>query len=232
MLAYLSRRGSENFGQESRAIVVRTLDSGEERELLPKLAHIERARWSPDGKTLLVSGSDSKGRGGIYLVDARTGAARELAAEAGAPFRGYDAAWSPDGRWLYYIRGDELRRREAGGEGESTLYRAGGLGALAVSPDGKLLAAGLGGKAIVLLQAAGGEARMLPFEGLGELEWGQELIAGKDAELWRIALDGAAPVKISAPGNRAAGFSLHPDGKRIAMTAGNARSEVWALAVR
>ena len=41
-LAYLSRRGSENFGQEARAIVIRSLVSGEERELLPRLAHMER----------------------------------------------------------------------------------------------------------------------------------------------------------------------------------------------
>ena len=46
-LAYLSRRGSENFGQEARAIVIRSLASGEERELLPRLAHMEQVRWSP-----------------------------------------------------------------------------------------------------------------------------------------------------------------------------------------
>ena len=46
----LSRRGSENFGQESRAIVIRSLERDDERELLPKLAHIERIRWRPDSQ--------------------------------------------------------------------------------------------------------------------------------------------------------------------------------------
>jgi hypothetical protein len=34
------------------------------------------------------------------------------------------------------------------------------------------------------------------------------------------------------PGNRAAGFSLHPDGKRVALTAGRSQSEIWSLSLR
>lgn len=229
-IAYLSRRGSENFGQESRAIVIRRVDSEEERELLPKLAHLERLRWSPDGKTLLVSGSDNKGRGGLYLVDARTGAVRPLLAESGAPFRGFDGAWSRDGQTVFYIHSDsELRSREVEGGRESALYRGARLHHLAVSPDGKRLAVGVGDKSVALVPVAGGGPRLLPFDGLTELEWGRDLVAGRGAELWRLPLDGRAAVKLAAPGNRETGFSLHPDGERIALTAGNARSEIWVL---
>src|SRR3954447_22118765 len=52
MLAYLSRGGSETFGEESRAIVIASIDSGDERELLPALAHMERVQWSPDSAFL------------------------------------------------------------------------------------------------------------------------------------------------------------------------------------
>lgn len=64
-----------------------------------------------------------------------------------------------------------------------------------------------------------------------ELEWSRDLIAAKGVELWRIPLDGAPPVQLDTPGNRKPGFSLHPDGNRIAVTVSNARSEVWALSL-
>jgi hypothetical protein len=67
---------------------------------------------------------------------------------------------------------------------------------------------------------------------LTELEWGRDLVAGRSAELWRIPVDGAPPVKIDSPGNRDSGFSLHPDGKRVAMTAGDSKSEIWVLPLR
>ncbi len=232
-IAYLSRRGSENFGQESRAIVIRRLDSDDERELLPKLAHLERVRWSPDGKSLLVSGSDNQGRGGLYLVDSGTAAVRALVSEAGASFRGFEGVFSSDGRSVFYLHRDAgLRRRELTTGKEATLYPDKRFRHLVVSPDGKLLAAGLENTGIALLPTAGGEPRIIPFRGLTELEWGRELVAARGTELWRIPLDGAPPAKLESPGNRAAGLSLHPDGRRIALTAGNVKSEIWALPLR
>ena len=232
-LAYLSRRGSENFGQESRTIVIRRLDSEDERELQVKLAHMERVRWSPDGKTLLVSGSDNKSRGGLYLVDVESAEVKPFAAEPGASFRGFDATWSKDGKSVYYLHSSgEVRRRETSTGSESTLYRGAELRHIAASPDGKWIAAGSGGKSLVLIPAAGGEARILPFEGLTEIEWGGDLVAGKSAGLWRIPLDAAPPIQIDSPGNRDSGFSLHPDGKRVALTAGDSKSEIWVLPLR
>src|SRR5712692_7132686 len=68
-------------------------------------------------------------------------------------------------------------------------YPGAGLRHVAASPDGKWLAAGVGGKSVALIPAAGGEARILPFEGLTEIEWGHELVGGKAAGLWRVPLD-------------------------------------------
>jgi Tol biopolymer transport system component len=219
-LAYLSRRGTENFGQESRVVVIRTLGTADERELAPALAHLERISWSPDGRSLLVSGSDNKGRGGIYVVDAKTASVKPIAVQAGASFRGFDGVWADS---IVYVKDNEVRREDG-----SVIYRGDQLGPLAVSPDRRSLAVGSRG-GIVVVPVSGGEARVLPFERLNDLVWGPVLIAGRGADLWRVPLDGRTPEKLRSPGNRSPGLSLHPDGKRIALTAGETRSEVRML---
>jgi Tol biopolymer transport system component len=222
-LAYLSRRGTENFGQESRTVVIRSLEPNEERELAAKLAHIERVRWSPDGRSLLVSGSDSKGRGGLYSVDVKSGALSPVVVEAGASFRGFEGVWSTDGKALFYIDGDnELRMRD------KMLLAGNGLRNLTASPDGRSLAL-CQGNDIVILATDGRVIRRVPIVDVNELEWGARLIAGIGADLWDIPMDGSAPQKLASAGNRQPGFSLHPDGKQIAVTAGRLTSEVRVL---
>lgn len=222
-LAYLSRRGTENFGQESRTIVIRSLEPDEERELAAKLAHIERVRWSRDGRALLVSGSDNKGRGGLYAVDVKTGALSPVVVEAGASFRGYEGVWSKDGKSLFYIHGaSELRGPD------STLLKGKDLRNLAASPDGRALAL-CQGNDIVIVATDGRVIRRVPMANVTELDWGARLVAGTGAGLWNIPLDGGPPQELASPGNRQAGFSLHPDGKQIAVTAGRLSSEVRVL---
>ena len=221
-LAFLSRRGSENFGVETRSIVIRRLDSDEEMEVSPTLSNIERVRWSPDGRTLLVSGSDGRGRGGLYTVDIATSALRPLMVEPGVSHKGYEGAWSADGATVYYLRGDELRARVIASKEESTLYRGEGLCCLAVSSGGIAVADARG------VTLVGGERRSIALTGVTELEWGRELVAGRGPELWRVSQDGSVS-QIETPGNRMAGFALHPDGVRVAMTAGNTKSEIRVL---
>ena len=226
-LAYLSRRGSENFGQEARAIVIRSLASGEERELLPRLAHMEQLRWSPDGASLLVGGSDGKGRAGLYIVDVKSAAVTPVVRDADAPFQGYEGVWSGDGKSVVYLNGySEVRSRLLASGEESVLYKGAALRHLVASPDGKTFAVASGGESIIVL---GNEARSISFSGATELDWSCNLIAARGGELWRIPLDGSAAVRLEAPGNRKPGFSVHPDGNRIALTVSNARSEVRSL---
>ena len=107
-LAFLSRRGTENFGQESRAVVVR--DGDKESELPVKMAHIERVHWRPDAQALYLSGSDGRGRGGIFEFDLATQRTRPIIAEIGGPPKGYE--FFPSGSAFVYRDGDKFRNEK------------------------------------------------------------------------------------------------------------------------
>jgi dipeptidyl aminopeptidase/acylaminoacyl peptidase len=96
-LAYLSRRGAENFGVEARVIVVRDMEAATEHDLEAKLAHVESLRWSPDGQWLLAAGSDGKGRSGLFRLRVRDGVLAAVTVDENADYRGTPGDWLPDG---------------------------------------------------------------------------------------------------------------------------------------
>jgi hypothetical protein len=92
-IAYLARAASENYGEDAYVIHVRSLSDATDRELRTNLAHIERMRWSPDSATLLVSGSDGKGRKGLFSVRVSDGRTQPLVIDVNASFRGLPGDW-------------------------------------------------------------------------------------------------------------------------------------------
>ena len=74
-LAYVSFRGAPGVGLPSNIITIRSLETGQERELTPQLAFLQdtRLRWSPDGHSFLVSGEENDGHRGLYQINAQTG---------------------------------------------------------------------------------------------------------------------------------------------------------------
>jgi len=231
-LAYFSRRGTENYGQASRVIVIQSVESGEERELSPKLALLEELGWA-DGRTLLVSGSDGKGRGGLYRVNARSGETSLLVLGGSTP--GVAGVLSRDGRRLFYARSGIVVRDLESGE-EKALYRpvAAAPRRLVLSPDGSQLAFATAAT-LWIVPAGGGEPRevfRLPDGDIGGLAWtpdGAFLVFAAGERLWRIPVRGGKPQDLGVETGRAAEFSLHPDGRRIAFTAGRTQSQVWVL---
>jgi Tol biopolymer transport system component len=107
-LAYLSRRTLSQTGIGSRTIVIQSVKSGEERELVPKLAlptnHRGGPAWSPDGRFLAVVGRDDKGRLGIYRVDAETGEVKPLVQSLPGL---QSPEWTADGKGIIYRRIDD-----------------------------------------------------------------------------------------------------------------------------
>jgi dipeptidyl aminopeptidase/acylaminoacyl peptidase len=106
-------------------------------------------RWSPDGKTIVYLGTK---RGltdlettmedtHVWLIDADGSNRRELG--AGIDNRQFDAAWSPDGNWVYFIvekRGNNLLARipASGGKAETIVADRGSVGSYSVSKDGNI----------------------------------------------------------------------------------------------
>lgn len=217
-LAYLSRRGSENFGQESRVIVLRPARGGEEREVAPKLAHLESLTWSPDGKSLVVRGSDRQGRGGLYRVDTGTGVTKPLLWDEAAGFRGLEGAYL-DGS-LVYLLGNEIRTKE------SVLRTCVKARALAV--NGSDAAALCGGRSIAILRGGTWSDVESPIPNPQELAWLGSGLAVGDGQQLRLL---GGQQKINLPAERIPGISVHPNGKTIAYTAGSAQSEIWCLRI-
>jgi len=211
-LAYVVRRGPLGTGYVaySWALVIRSLRTGQQREVPLALSRMKwfQPRWSPDGRWLLASGWDPKGRFGVYLIDVGSGEVKPIARQRhrGDPqYFGWEGAvWSPDGKAIFFRRRDGkqsiLTRTLSTGE-EKELYATvlpSFVGNVAVSADGRWLAFLSGTEsrgeaasmALNLMPAAGGEPRELLSvqapESLRQLAWtpdGRHLIFGRSRPL-------------------------------------------------
>ncbi|MEP7365380.1 MAG: hypothetical protein ABI972_19170, partial [Acidobacteriota bacterium] len=200
-LAYLSRRGAENFGLQASAIVVHEMESGMERDLPAKLAHVESIRWSPDSEWLLASGSDGKGRSGLFRVRVKDGMVRPEAIDETGGYRGLPGDWMPDGT---VVRGTE------------------GVRTIAVSKDGELIARAYEDRVEVGRQK-------WPEQRVTWLEWrGRNLVGVHDGRPVEYDPEGARH-ELQWKNFDGGPFSIHPGGKVIAFGAGGTRSEVWVL---
>jgi Tol biopolymer transport system component len=174
-LAYISRNRHWLASQRPAIITIRSLRTGEERDLSPQLPFMwGPIRWSPDGRAILVPGKDTKARHGLYLIDAQTAEATPIVMwqdEIDIP------AWFPDGKRLLY----RSWQREAGTITETILVRDLETGReteffrptpgmtiddIALSPDGQQMALTLLEKetrssVLKVLPIAGGDAREL-----------------------------------------------------------------------
>jgi len=251
-LLYLSKRGPGPWG--TRAICVQDTDSGELREVASRLEQIVLARWSPDGRSLLVSARDPSGYVGPFSIDLRTGDYERLELKAAL---GWGGAWSPDATMLFYHQGSKgakalsiVARDLATGEERLVhsvprpLHFCAGL---ALSPDGRQLALAVrdaesGSNTIELIPATGGEARDLlrgvPMPFPGSVAWTpdglnvlftERLNPDSKTELWLIPAQGGAPRKLDLAAEAIRDLCVHPDGRHLAYTAGKDRLEVWAL---
>ncbi len=255
-LAYLSRRdrSPSTSHQATPVLVIHSLESGQSRDLRPDLLEIDRLAWAPDSRSMAVRGQDRKGRHGIFRVDPQTGAVSSLVMNPGA----LTAMWSPDGKTLFYRHSGDgtsgIKARDIASGTERELLSAPPTGsgtqweflAPCLSPDGSQFAMyGKNRKSLAVVPVQGGGLQeVLNLDSVGarftgvKLEWtpdGKAVIAPRwnsnmTQELWSLPVGGGAPVRTQlTPELSAGGFSLHPDGQRVAYTSGLERREVWVL---
>jgi Tol biopolymer transport system component len=96
------------YGLETSSVVEKPLGGGELRPLVKQLTWQVTSDWSPDGRTLLIEGSDHAG--GNADLFAYTFADQKLTKIVGSA--GFDGAgrFSPDGRWFAYVSSNENGR--------------------------------------------------------------------------------------------------------------------------
>jgi Tol biopolymer transport system component len=182
-LAYISKRNLLEIPTAEQVVSIRSLTTGQERELSPKFYYIfPNIRWSPDGRSILVQATEPKslGREGVYRIDAQTGeVTRILQTNPGSELP--NPAWFPDGKRLLYrnvdsrTKSDNILMRDLETGRETALYQAGSgeIGDIALSHDGRQVALTLFDKetrssVVKVLPVAGGEA--------------SELVRGKEPE--------------------------------------------------
>ncbi|MGH2620990.1 MAG: TolB family protein, partial [Anaerolineales bacterium] len=99
-LAYRSSRPGPQvvIGFRAEVISIRSLRTGEERDLPPNLLESwGPIRWSLDGRSLFVTGKDRKLKHGVFRIDAQTGeVSPTLRPDAGSEIA--RPAWLPDGK--------------------------------------------------------------------------------------------------------------------------------------
>ncbi len=240
-LAYISRK------QRPEIITIRSLKTGEERDLSPKLPFMwGPIRWSPDGRSIIVSGKDSKARHGLFVIDAQTAKAIPLEMWQGM----IDiSAFFPDGKRLLYRSWEGeagaltqtilVRDLESGRETEFFRPTPGvGIYDIALSPDGQQVAVTLQEKetrssVLKVLPIAGGDARELvrakePEAIVGDpLSWSSDsgyIVFGKvratgqerKTEVLAIPSRGGEAHALGLAMDPVRDVSFHPDGHRLA----------------
>jgi Tol biopolymer transport system component len=200
----------------------------------------------------LVQGRDLQNRQGIFQVNVESGEAKAVVFGEGITA---NVQWSPDGKKIYFGRNNAFVERDLTSGTERDVYksndrRAGGL----LSPDGQSLAvrntdAAAKTTAILLVNVADGRPRELlklaQPEGIARGEWTPDSSAviidkttGVRHELWLVPVRNGQPRKLDidpelwlkgATKDGQRGFSLSPDGHKLAFQVGSTEAEIWAL---
>jgi Tol biopolymer transport system component len=254
-VAYVSLRGFARNGPNTRVLGIRDVTTGQQVELRPSLLFFIAPRWSPDGRTILVRGTDLQAREGLFAIDVATGRTTPVVLY-GDRIRSSSSQWAPDGRAVLYDK-NEVRSIvavdvETGHEhtvlsyGDTAVRIPQGPG-FRVSPDGRSIAYtgftfdnNKPGRVVQIQSLDGGGqveiARSSSPERVEFQDWlpdSQGLLLMKHdsgenrQELYEARLDGTLrPLGITTDMRE---VSLRSDGKAITYTAGANTLEVWVL---
>jgi dipeptidyl aminopeptidase/acylaminoacyl peptidase len=197
---------------------------------------VRRTPISPDGGRLAVADGQ-----GIRVVPLAGGSPVRVLAAASDNAR---ICWSSDGEWIWYSKTPAQLARIPSGGGQPVTTQATEGQLLDCSPDGRWLLRRRRGGELVLTSASAESERQLAAS--GEYDPGGENTAQFGAngrEMYLLRLDyrtidtidtQSGAVKRSTtfeipPGDRISGFSFNADGKRVLLTIGGDRTDLWLV---
>ncbi len=256
-LAYVSKRqrGPERMG--SKVLCIKNLKSGKVTAFIPKLKSFGRIMyWVPDGRSVIVTGSDKEGSPGLFTINTSTGDTSPLfLRENGKPVLGF--ALAPDGKTIYHRT--NLRQKNSSQifeynlstKQQKEIHSDSSIYNLIISPDGKSLAYCSNDKVskeivMKILPIKGDKPREIMrikepetvfFHSPAWSSDGLYIIFGKGSssmqnqkiDLCRVSVDGGTPQKLGISMDRISHIRLHPDGKQIAFFAGLIQAEIWVM---
>jgi Tol biopolymer transport system component len=254
-LAYVSERKAGSAQQSPYFLCIRSDQTGEEREIPLPIQSFWTMHWSAGSDAVFATMTD-KANQGLFKIDIQTGK-QALLARGGADSLIKNFAVSPDARSVYYAHFQWAKklvpiiRYDLKTGQENEVYRKAAppdIGSLAFSPDGKYLSFSTADDLVKLdhviriMPASGGETRDLlggKLESFSNHVWtsdGKTILFVKRTggakeekrELWQIPSEGGEPRKIDIK-MELNDIRLHPDGRRIAFTAGKTTTEIWVM---
>jgi Tol biopolymer transport system component len=230
--------------QEDNDLVIRFLDSGQER-IYAGADVTGQPIWLPDGRSLLIP-TWRQNRASLQRVNLETGVFTSVLEKDVR-----QAALASDARTLYAAVGRTIQAVDLATGRERQVFIAPGpnnVQALALSPDGRTLAFPLERRTVGLVGVDGAGFREFPAAGIRQVAWSRdgrailfeafaETTTGAggpiDRKLMRLPVDGGMPefTGVDLEGV----FSLTSDGTRLVFTRSRStggfqrRVEVWAL---
>jgi Tol biopolymer transport system component len=237
-------------GQRASALGVLDLSTGGERMVMPGLARFVNPRWSPDGRQMLMKGTDLAGRDGLFTLDIERGTTRMLKLQGPREDDWlYGCRWTRDGDVVTRMAHGFVRLR-AGTAAEQVVAAITDVtDDWALSPrDDTIAFAQMHGvsRRLMVHGPDGGSRELLrlsPTEHIVSIEWlpdGRALLvlrvdrsapAGQAQwpSLWRVdARTGEArPLGVQIEGLRS--ISVSPDGRHLAFTSGWPSREPWVI---
>lgn len=248
-LAYVAHRGTQ---LSERFIAVHNLETGNIREVVPKpnlqIWVTGGNKWSPNGKSFLVTGSDDTHGPGAYAIDMTSGTVRPLINRGSN--RVQSPNWLPGGKSIIYCSGGHIyvRDLETGVDREIiTGFEHARNVFFALSPDGRQIAfsplmADLRSGALYVMPLDGGGVRKLLEAPQPELIFAEGWTpdsrrilfkryvgpgSSTPPSLWWIAPEASEAHRLAD--HKKGGTAFHPDGKRVAFIETSREVEVWVM---
>jgi len=222
-LLYISRWGE---GPGHNILTIRSVATGEERFLSPRLRYVNQASWAPDGRSIIALGITMGTEPGIFRIDTETSEITKLADRGVAP------RLCPDGKTLVFVKeGPIIMKRNLDTGEESEVVKIKGMN-YDLSPDGREVVFQKD-STIKIVSLNGGEPREIFRGKAADNRWtrdGRYIIVRARGTLWRVPAQGGTPLKLDLVVPKMMLFTLHPDNRRFAFfVIEESKSELWVM---